>query len=343
MRDFDGHEQIVFASDPETGLRAIIAVHDTSRGPALGGCRMWDYASEDHAVEDALRLSRGMTYKNALADLPFGGGKSVIIGNARTAKTPGLMAAMGRAVDRLAGRYIIAEDVGTSVDDMAVIRGVTRHVAGLRDGSGDPSPATARGVFVGIKATVQHRLRRNSLDGLRVSVQGLGHVGWDLCRQLAAEGARLSVSDIRPEAVERAVESFGATPVAAERIFDVGADVFAPCALGAVIDDGTLPRLKVAIVAGSANNQLAEARHGVELARRGILYAPDFVINAGGVINISHEAGANGYDRAAAFAHVDRIHDTLLDIFKRAETEGVPTNLAADRIAEERFRPSRIS
>lgn len=345
MQDFDGHEQVVFASDPESGLKAIIAVHDTARGPALGGCRMWNYASEDLAVRDVLRLSRGMTYKNALADLPFGGGKSVIIGDSRAHKTPELMAAMGRAVDRLAGRYIIAEDVGTSVEDMAIVHGVTRHVAGLRDGSGDPSPATARGVFMGIRAAVDHRLRRNSLDGLRVNVQGLGHVGWDLCRQLAGEGARLAVSDIRRDTVERAVETFGATPVDAEQIFDVEADVFAPCALGAVIDDSTLPRLRVAVVAGSANNQLAESRHGAELARRGILYAPDFVINAGGVINISYEFGRDGkgYDRAAAFAHVDRIHDTLLTIFQRADAEGIPTNIAADRIAEERFRPSRVA
>ena len=345
LQDFDGHEQVVCASDPDSGLKAIIAVHDTARGPALGGCRMWNYASEDLAVRDVLRLSRGMTYKNALADLPFGGGKSVIIGDSRADKTPELMAAMGRAVERLAGRYIIAEDVGTSVEDMATVRSVTRHVAGLRDGSGDPSPATARGVFMGIRAAADYRLRRNSLDGLRVNVQGLGHVGWDLCRQLAGEGARLAVSDIRRDTVERAVEAFGATPVDAEQIYDVEADVFAPCALGAVIDDDTLPRLKVAVVAGSANNQLAESRHGTGLARRGILYAPDFVINAGGVINISYEFGRNGqgYDRAAAFAHVDRIHDTLLRIFQRADAEGIPTNIAADRIAEERFRPSRVA
>jgi len=346
QQDFDGHEQVVFASDPETGLEAIIAIHNTARGPALGGCRMWAYASEDEAVRDALRLSRGMTYKNALADLPFGGGKSVIIGDARSQKTPDLMASMGHAVDRLAGRYIIAEDVGTSVEDMAVIRGVTRHVAGLQEGgSGDPSPATARGVFMGIRAAVDYRLRRNSLDGLRVIVQGLGHVGWDLCRQLADEGVRLSVSDIRREHVERAVESFGATPVDADSVFDVEAEVFAPCALGAVINDNTLPRLKVAVVAGSANNQLAENRHGAALADRGILYAPDYVINAGGVINISHEFGPSGtaYDRVAAFAHVDRIHDTLMTIFKRADAEGVPTNVAADRIAEERFKLSRVA
>jgi len=344
MQDFDGHEQVVFASDPETGLKAIIAIHNTARGPALGGCRMWAYAGENDAIRDVLRLSRGMTYKNAMADLPFGGGKSVIIGDARSMKTPELMAAMGRAVERLAGRYIIAEDVGTSVEDMAVVRTVTSHVAGLKEGgSGDPSPATAHGVFMGIRAAVGYKMRRNSLDGLRVNVQGLGHVGLHLCRQLADEGARLAVADIRREHVEEAVDSFGATPIDPDSIYDVEADVFAPCALGAVINDDTLPRLRVSVVAGSANNQLAENRHGAALAARGILYAPDYVINAGGVINISHELDGGGYDRETAFAHVGRIHDTLLTIFSRADQDGLPTNVAADRIAEERFRPSRVA
>jgi leucine dehydrogenase len=339
--DFDSHEQVVFVSEPESGLRAIIAIHDSSRGPALGGCRMWQYVTEAEAVRDVLRLSRGMTYKNAMADLPFGGGKSVIIGDARTGKTPELMAAMGRAVDRLNGRYIIAEDVGTSVGDMAVIRNVTPYVAGLAEGgSGDPSPATAYGVFMGIRAAVSWRLRRNALDGLRVNVQGLGNVGWHLCRHLADQGVRLTVTDIRPEKVERAADEFRATPVAPDAIFDAEGDVFAPCALGAVINDATLPRLKVAVVAGSANNQLAENCHGAGLTERGILYAPDYVINAGGVINISYERQGDGarYDREAAFAHVGRIHDTLLTIFSRAERDRVPTSLAADRIAEERFR-----
>jgi leucine dehydrogenase len=338
-RDFEGHEQVVFAADPETGLKAIIAIHDTQRGPALGGCRMWRYRDEGEAVRDVLRLSRGMTYKNALADLPFGGGKSVIIGDARADKSPALMAAMGRAVERLGGRYIIAEDVGTSVEDMAVVRAATQHVAGLAaGGSGDPSPATAWGVFHGIRAAVGHKLGRNGLDGLKVAVQGLGHVGQHLCRHLAEEGAELVVTDIRPEITASVARRFGARAVAPADIFDVEADVFAPCALGAVIDDATLPRLRVAVVAGSANNQLAEDRHGERLAERGILYAPDYVINAGGVINISHERDAGGYDRDRAFAHVARIGDTLATIFARAERDGVPTNLAADRLAEERFR-----
>ncbi|WP_207478191.1 Glu/Leu/Phe/Val family dehydrogenase [Arenibaculum pallidiluteum] len=333
--DFDGHEQVAFVTDRQTGLRAVIAIHDTARGPALGGCRMWRYGSEDEAVRDVLRLSRGMSYKNALADLPFGGGKSVILGCPRTGKTPALMAAMGRAVERLCGRYVIAEDVGTTVEDMAEIRGQTAHVAGLAEGSGDPSPATAWGVFQGLRAAVDHKLRRNSLDGLRVAVQGLGHVGRQLCGHLARNGARLTVTDIDDERTREAAESLGATVVAPEAIYDVEADVFAPCALGAVINDGTVPRLKVAVVAGAANNQLAEPRHGALLAERGILYAPDYVINAGGVINISHERG--GYDRERAFAHVARIGDTLRLVFERAAQDGVAPHVAADHLARERL------
>lgn len=338
IADFDNHEQVVFVSDRESGLRAIIAVHSTTRGPALGGCRMWAYADEREAVQDVLRLSRGMTYKNALANLPFGGGKSVILGDARSEKTPSLMQAMGRAVDRLHGRYIIAEDVGTTPGDMAEVRRETAHVAGLQDGgSGDPSPATAYGVFVGMQAAVDHKLRRNSLEDLCVSVQGLGHVGYHLCRHLAASGAKLFVTDIHRNAVEKAADEFGATPVAPDEIYDVDADVYAPCALGAVLNDRTVPRLRASIVAGSANNQLAEDRHGDALAKRGILYAPDYVINAGGVINISHERSAGGYDRKAAFHHIEGIHDTLCAIFKRAQQDGIPTNAAADRVAKERL------
>lgn len=343
-RDFDGHEEVVFAADPDSGLRAVIAVHDTSRGPALGGCRMWPYAGEAEAVRDVLRLSRGMTYKNALAGLPLGGGKTVVMGDPRTAKTPALLRALGRAVDRLGGRYIIAEDVGTSVEDMAVVRGATRHVAGLSEGgSGDPSPATAFGVFVGIRAAVEHRLHRDDLAGVHVAVQGLGHVGWNLCRHLKEAGARLTITDIRREVVERAAFAFDAAAVEPAEITAVEADVFAPCALGAVIDDRTLPGLKAAVVAGSANNQLAENRHGEALASRGILYAPDYVINAGGVINISHEFDAGGYDRDRAFRHIAGIGDTLRTIFARAEQERIPTNRMADLVAEERFKAHRLA
>ncbi len=334
--EFDGHEQVVFGHDAESGLKAIIAIHNTSRGPALGGCRMWPYASEAEALTDVLRLSRGMTYKSALADLPFGGGKAVILGDPRKDKSEALLLAMGRFVDSLGGGYVTAEDVGISVEDVETIARATRYVAGIRaGGAGDPSPSTAYGVLVGIRAAVAYRLGRNSLDGVRVVVQGVGHVGYHLCRYLDEAGAKLTVTDIDDKAVECVADEFGAKPVAPDAIVGVAGEVFAPCAMGAVIDDQTIGQLKAPIVAGSANNQLAEPRHGVELMRRGVLYAPDYVINAGGVINISHEGP--GYDKQAAIDHVSRIHDTLREIFGRAEAAGIPTSEAADRLAEERF------
>jgi leucine dehydrogenase len=340
--DFDGHEQVVFASDPDTGLKAIIAIHDTSNGPALGGCRMWNYATESEALRDVLRLSRGMTYKAAISRLPLGGGKSVIIGDARSQKTPELMRAMGRAVERLRGRYIVAEDVGTSVEDMAAICTETAHVVGRpadRGGSGDPSPFTAYGCLVGIRAALDHLGRADGLRGARVAIQGLGHVGWHLARLLAEAGARLIVSDIRPEIVERAVRTFGAEAIAVDEIHTADVDVFAPCALGAVINDRTIPALKARIVAGSANNQLAEGRHGAVLRQRGVLYAPDYVVNAGGLMNVAAELGT--YDATAVRRRIEGIYDTLMDIFARADRQGIPTNAAADRIAEERFRRHR--
>lgn len=341
-KDFSAHEQVVFSHDPETGLKAIIAIHNTLRGPALGGCRMWPYGSEDEAVTDALRLSKGMSYKSALADLPLGGGKSVIIGDSRKAKTPELMRAMGRAVDRLGGRYIVAEDVGTSTADMTQIRTNTKFVAGLapeQGGSGDPSPATAWGCFLGIKQAVQFHLRQDDLRGLRVAVQGLGNVGQHLCHLLHEAGAKLIVTDIRPEYVQKMVETYGATAVLPEAIYGVEADVFAPCALGAVINDITTIQLKVKIVAGSANNQLAEARHGQVLLDKGILYAPDYAINAGGVINVGYEQilGPGNYNRDKAYAHINRIAQTMQIIFEMAAQKGIPTNLAADQLAEQRL------
>ncbi|MFQ5955799.1 MAG: Glu/Leu/Phe/Val dehydrogenase dimerization domain-containing protein [Kiloniellales bacterium] len=335
--DFDDHEQVVFCNIPSSGLRAIIAIHNTARGPAVGGCRMWPYESEDDALKDVLRLSRGMTYKAAIAELPFGGGKSVIIGNPSTDKIERLFRALGVCVESLGGRYIVAEDVGTSPADMEWVRKQTRHVAGIAEGgSGDPSPATAHGVYHGIRAAVHHRLGRDSLDGIAVAVQGLGQVGSGLCRLLAADGVRLVVTDIDAEAVSPAVNGLGASAVEPEAIYGAQVDVFAPCALGAIINDETVPRLKAAIVAGSANNQLAEDRHGEALRRRRILYAPDYVINAGGIIDIAHEGP--GYSKVEMFAQVARIHDTLMKIFARAEADGVPTNQAADRLAEQRFK-----
>ena len=336
---FADHREVVFCHDPEVGLRAIIAIHDTTLGPSLGGVRMWPYRSDTEALEDVLRLSKGMTYKSAMAAIALGGGKSVIIGDPREHKTEALLLSFGRFVDGLGGRYIAAEDVGTSVDDLEVVRRATRHAAGLAGGSGDPSGATAFGVVQGIAAAVKRRLGRESLDGVSVAVQGLGHVGMLVCERLAQAGARLIVTDIDGAAVDRAVSRFDAEGVAAEAIYDAAVDVFAPCALGAVINDATLPRLKVAAVAGAANNQLAEDRHGAALAERDILYAPDYIINAGGVINIYHEL--KGYDRDRAFAHVRQIGATLEKIFARAASEKLPTNVMADRVAAERIAAAR--
>ncbi|MBI1905997.1 MAG: Glu/Leu/Phe/Val dehydrogenase [Rhodocyclales bacterium] len=342
MRDFANHEQVVFCSDDKSGLKAIIAVHNSSLGPALGGCRMWPYASEEEAVRDVLRLSRGMTYKSAMANLKLGGGKSVIIGNPRTQKSPELLQAFARAIENLNGRYIAAEDSGTSVADMKYMAQFTSHVAGIVDKptdggvrSGDPSPATAYGVFVGIKAAVKDKLGRDTLDGLRVAVQGVGHVGYDLAAQLKQAGASLWVTDIDTELLERARQELGATVVEPDAIFGLDVDVFAPCALGAVLNDQTIPQLKARVVAGASNNQLAEARHGVELMKRGILYAPDYVINAGGIIDVYHERV--GFDRVALIKHIDQIHDNLMEIFARARKEERPTGEVADAIAEERF------
>ncbi len=343
LSDFADHEQVVFVSDDKSGLKAIIAVHNSNLGPALGGCRMWPYASEEEAVRDVLRLSRGMTYKSAMARLKLGGGKSVIIGNPRTDKTPALLAAFARALEQLNGRYIAAEDSGTSVADMKFMTQFTQHVAGIHDKpsdegtrSGDPSPATAYGTFIGLQAAVKERLGRDSLDGLRVAVQGVGNVGYDLARQLKEAGARLWVTDIHREPLVQAGRELGATVVAPDEIFGLDVDVFAPCALGAVLNDSTIPQLKASIVAGAANNQLAEARHGVELMKRGILYAPDYVINAGGIIDVYHER--IGFERAALIRHIEGIRDNLMEVFERAREEERPTAEVADAIAEERFR-----
>ena len=343
LSDFADHEQVVFVSDDKSGLKAIIAVHNSNLGPALGGCRMWPYASEEEAVRDVLRLSRGMTYKSAMANLKLGGGKSVIIGNPRTDKTPALLAAFARALEQLNGRYIAAEDSGTSVADMKFMTQFTQHVAGIHDKpsdegtrSGDPSPATAYGTFIGIQAAVKERLGRDSLDGLRVAVQGVGNVGYDLARQLKEAGAQLWVTDIHREPLVQAGRELGATVVAPDEIFGLDVDVFAPCALGAILNDSTIPQLKASIVAGAANNQLAEARHGVELMKRGILYAPDYVINAGGIIDVYHER--IGFERAALIRHIEGIRDNLMEVFERAREEERPTAEVADAIAEERFR-----
>ncbi|MGY8986312.1 MAG: Glu/Leu/Phe/Val dehydrogenase dimerization domain-containing protein, partial [Sphingomonadales bacterium] len=285
---FDNHEQVLFCNDPKTGLKAIIAVHSTIMGPAVGGCRMWDYASDEEALNDVLRLSRGMSYKNAMADLVLGGGKSVIIGNSKTLKTPELMRSFGRFINSVGGKYYSAEDVGISVEDIEEAGKETSFVAGLNKGkaaSGDPSPYTAHGVFHGIKASVKHKLGLESVRGLKVGVQGLGHVGSYLCEELHAEGAKLFVTDINDDAIINIVEKTSATAVSTNEIMGLEVDVLAPCALGAGLNSKTIPNLRTTIIAGAANNQLAQDKHGVELIKRGILYAPDYVINAGGIMN----------------------------------------------------------
>jgi leucine dehydrogenase len=339
---FAGHEQVTFFNDRGSGLRAIVAIHDTTLGPAIGGCRMWPYASEEEALGDVLRLARGMTYKAAMARVPFGGGKTVIIGDPRTGKTEALLRALGRAIDGLGGRYYTGEDVGTSPADMDVAGEETPYALGRsRGGSGDPSPVTARGVWIGIQAAVRHRLKREDLRGVRVAIQGLGQVGYSLARLLRQDGAELIVADLDPMRAERAALEFEARAVAPEAILGVEAEVLAPCALGGVINDLTLPKLACAIVAGAANNQLLEARHGAALSARGILYAPDYVINAGGVVNIAQELCPGGYDRHRALAQVSAIGATLGEIFARSECEGLPTDQIADRMAEERLRAAR--
>ena len=327
---FDNHEHVMFCHDEASGLKAIIAVHNTNLGPAVGGCRMWQYESDEEALNDVLRLSRGMTYKNALAGLKMGGGKSVILANPNTADRAALFRAFGRAVDSLGGRYYSAEDVGVSTSDIMIAHQETPYMAGLEGKSGDPSPFTALGTFLGIKAAVKHQRGLDSVKGLKISVQGIGHVGYYLCKHLHQEGAELIVTDINQEALDKVRNDFGAIVVAPQDIYTQDVDVYAPCALGATINDHTLPLLKASIVAGCANNQLSERRHGEALKEMGILYAPDYVINAGGIINVSFE---NEYDAAASTAKVEKIYDTLSTIFKQADEQNRTTGDVADEMA----------
>jgi leucine dehydrogenase len=339
MPEFDGHELVIFGHDAPTGLRAIIAIHSTVLGPAAGGCRMWPYASTTEAAADVLRLSRGMSYKNALAGLPFGGGKAVIMGEARTAKTPELFAAFGRMVDSLRGRYVTAEDVGTTTADMAHVERVTKYVSGLGcppgEAGGDPAPKTAFGVFLGIEAAVKFRLGRSDLAGLTVAVQGAGGVGYHLCGMLAAAGARLKVADVLPQAVTRVCDEFKATPVPALHLLEEQADVLAPCALGAILNARSTPRLRVPVVAGAANNQLASLEDGEALRAAGILYAPDYVINAGGIISVAREY--YGGTEAQVIEDIRGIPARLTEIFERARREGRTTNEVADQMARQRL------
>jgi leucine dehydrogenase len=331
-----GHEQVLFSHEPSCGYFGIIAIHDTTLGPALGGTRVWPYESTEAAIRDVLRLARGMTYKSAVAGLNLGGGKAVIIADPKRADRESLFRAHGRFVETLGGRYITAEDVGTSPTDMEFVKRETKHVAGLLNLSGDPSPVTGYGVYVGMKAAAKAKWGKDSLAGKTIAVQGCGKVAYYLMTHLKEEGARLIVTDIDGEKVQRVVDELGATSVATDAIYDVEADIFAPCALGGILNDDTIGRLKVEVVAGGANNQLGEMRHGREIEARGILYAPDYVINGGGVINVYGELQGWTMDRAKRKAQ--EIYDTILRVFMIAERDGVPSFEAADRLAEERIK-----
>src|SRR6266540_4042511 len=329
------HEQVSLVYEPSSGYRGIIAIHDTTLGPALGGTRFWNYASDRDALIDCLRLARGMTYKAAVAGLNLGGGKSVIIGDNKIRNREPIFRAHGRHVKALGGRYITAEDVGTSVSDMEFIKAETDHVTGLIGKSGDPSPVTAFGVYRGIKACAKHRYGSDALSGKTVAIQGCGHVGYYLAQLLHEEGAKLIVTDIDPAKVKKVVEDFEARAVQPDEIYGVKADIFAPCALGGIINDETLPRLQVEIVAGGANNQLAEERHDDALELKQITYAPDYVINGGGLINVNAEL--NGWTMERARSKAGEIYDTILRVFEIAEEEGIPSYRAADRLAEQRI------
>lgn len=335
---FENHETVQAFHDTDTGLKGFMAIHSTALGPAFGGCRLWEYDSEDEALTDALRLAQGMSYKNALAGIPFGGGKAVIIAQPGMTRSPEMFKAFGRAVDSLGGRYITAEDVGVSVEDMRSVAVTTRHVSGLAASQGlaggDPSPKTADGVFLGIRAAAARALGRNDLEALTVAVQGAGHVGYHLCRLLSQAGARISVADINADNVARVADEFGATPVTPEEVLSADVDVVAPCALGGVINARTIPELRAKIVAGAANNQLLEAQDGELLRQRGILYAPDYVINAGGIISVAAE-----YDGGIAESAVDErvadIESRVVEIFDRAAQQGIATSIVAENMARE--------
>ena len=349
--DFDGHERVLFGHDLKSGLKAIIAIHNTNRGPALGGCRMWPYASEAEALKDVLRLSKGMTYKSALANLPLGGGKAVILGDPRQHKTPELLRAMGRFIESANGHYITAEDSGTSVPDLKIMTEETSYVAGVMekpcaDGhlrSGDPSPSTAYGVYRGLMSAVEFRLGRTDLSGLKVAIQGVGNVGFRLARHLHEAGAELWVTDIYDDMVQRCVTELGAKAVSSDEIYGLDVDVFAPCAMGGILNSQTVDQLKAKVVAGAANNQLESPLHGNQLRERGILYAPDYAINSGGIIDVCYERMGN-FDPKAVNDHIESIHSTLMEIFTRADSEEQPTHVIADQVARERFsHPEKIT
>ncbi len=334
-----GHEQILFCHGHDPHIKAIIAIHDTSLGPAMGATRLWPYVSEEAALKDALRLSRGMTYKAACANIPVGGGKAVIIANPEE-KNDDLLRAYGRFVESLKGRFITGQDVNMTPDDVRTISQETDYVVGVEERSGGPAPVTAWGIFLGIKAAVEFQLQNKGMQGLKVAVQGLGNVGGNLCRHLHEHGAKLFVTDISKEKTEEIKRLFGATVVEPNEIYSLDVDVFAPCALGAILNSQTISNLVAPIVAGAANNQLEHERiHSQMLAEKGILYCPDYVINAGGLINVYNEM--IGYDEEKVFQQVENIYDTLLQIFGIAKQQGITTNAAAKRLAEERIMNAR--
>jgi leucine dehydrogenase len=336
--DTFGHEQVVFCHNKDAGLKAIIAIHNTVLGPALGGTRMWPYKTEADALNDVLRLSRGMTYKNAVAGLNIGGGKAVIIGDPATDKSEALFRAFGQVVESLGGRYITAEDVGIDVNDMEYVYRETEFVTGVHQvhgGSGDPSPFTAYGALQGLMATLNRRFGDEEVGKYSYAVQGLGHVGMEYVKLLKERGAKMFVTDINKQLVDKAVSEYGAEAVGLDEIYDVPADVYSPCALGGTVNENTLPRLKAKIICGAANNQLANNAIGDEVVKRGILYAPDYAVNAGGVMNVALEL--DGYNRERAMRMMRTIYHNLARIFEIAERDGIPTYKAADRLAEERI------
>ena len=333
--DFDEHERVVYVREPAAGLRAIVAIHSTALGPAFGGCRMWPYRTDDDALADVLRLSRGMTYKAAICELPYGGGKSVVIGDPRRDKTPDLLRAVGRAVESLGGRYIVADDVGTTLDDLAVMRTETRHTAAATAAAKQPLPVTAWGVFNALLACAEHRFGQVGFTGLRVAVQGLGHVGYPLCRFLSEKGARLVVSDLDPARVASAEAEFGAASVPAGAIYDAACEIFSPCALGGVLNDTTIPRLKARLVCGGANNQLASQRHDLALAERDILFLPDYLANAGGVIDFHQESVDDS--PAAVLKSVERIRRISAQVLDQSRRTDLRPLAVADAVVRERL------
>ncbi len=344
LPDFDGHERVWLGEDEARGLTAIVAIHNTALGPALGGTRVWPHPTFEAALTDVLRLSRGMTFKAAIAGMPFGGGKAVIKADPKTEKTPQLLEAYAEMLAMLNGQYYTGEDVGLTLADADFLRERTPNISGTTaGGSGNPSPVTACGTFLGIRAALRHRTGSEDLSGVRVAVQGLGSVGRSLCERLHAAGASLIVADLDEGRVAAAVEAFGAQAVSSKTIVAASADVYAPCALGGVLSTETIPHLRAKIVAGAANNQLARHEDAAHLSRRGVLYAPDYVINGGGLVNVAMELMPDGYDRAAVMAKVEEIPATLAHIFERAEKEGRPTSDVAQAMAERMIAQARAA